>query len=395
MKTQLYIPKKIKVGYNLREDTYTKKLAYVIYYDDKGVLRKEDSWKKWIDKGCDGKIYDWNTREYKIEPENIREPLPTHDFDNIPTEGFVLNKKVGGYKSDWNFRATYARVFDPRGFEFEITIPNLLFILQECNCYKGKGLEGKFVYSWDGKDLVLLPENCNEYEKCMKFTVLQAGKIGVNDLIPGCSYQTKQQENYIYLGKFNWHEFKYKSGRFNGKYITNGTSSYKKQYIFIDESNKTFRPVSSLDFLAKINSDIPVSNYAELMDIFQKDKHSSPVSGFKTKSIENIDFKDNSDPNYHQHLGYLFKEVVTDSYDKYSLYKEIKYNHTTSKYEILGYTLSKSFNIIFSNKKIASRELEYNERYNKYYSKEEIQNMGFIEIYVVLENGIEIPFDKY
>ena len=47
---QLYIPKKINVGYQKREDTYTKKLGYVIYYDDKGVLRKEQSWKNWRDK---------------------------------------------------------------------------------------------------------------------------------------------------------------------------------------------------------------------------------------------------------------------------------------------------------------------------------------------------------
>lgn len=31
----IYIPKKIKVGYQNRSDTYTKKLAYVIYYDEK------------------------------------------------------------------------------------------------------------------------------------------------------------------------------------------------------------------------------------------------------------------------------------------------------------------------------------------------------------------------
>ena len=35
----IYIPEKIKVGYQNRNDTYTKKLAYVIYYDEKGKLR--------------------------------------------------------------------------------------------------------------------------------------------------------------------------------------------------------------------------------------------------------------------------------------------------------------------------------------------------------------------
>ncbi len=33
MNTQLFIPKKIKVGYVERNDTYTKKLGYVIYYE--------------------------------------------------------------------------------------------------------------------------------------------------------------------------------------------------------------------------------------------------------------------------------------------------------------------------------------------------------------------------
>jgi hypothetical protein len=37
-------------------------------------------------------------------------------------------------------------VYDPRGFEFEISIPNLLYILQECTSTKGKGLDGEFVY---------------------------------------------------------------------------------------------------------------------------------------------------------------------------------------------------------------------------------------------------------
>lgn len=73
------------MGFQTRNDTYTKKLAYVIYYDEKGKLRKEPSWNSWRDK--------------KIDPE---------EFDNVPTEGFVLNKKVGGYAGDWgNFRQAY------------------------------------------------------------------------------------------------------------------------------------------------------------------------------------------------------------------------------------------------------------------------------------------------
>ena len=44
MKANIFIPKKIKVGFQERDSTYTKKLAYVIYYDLQNKLRKETSW---------------------------------------------------------------------------------------------------------------------------------------------------------------------------------------------------------------------------------------------------------------------------------------------------------------------------------------------------------------
>lgn len=43
MKSEIIVPKKCKVGFNIRKDTYTKKLGYVIYHDGK-VWRKQASW---------------------------------------------------------------------------------------------------------------------------------------------------------------------------------------------------------------------------------------------------------------------------------------------------------------------------------------------------------------
>ena len=131
---RFFIPKQIKVGYNERSNTYTGKLGYVIYYDQKNVLRKERSWQSWR-----------------------QENLGFNDYPNEPLEGFVLNKHVGGYKSDWNFRQSYCRIYDPRGFEFEITIDNLLWILDWEDCMHGKGLTGTYVYGWIGYQLVLIP----------------------------------------------------------------------------------------------------------------------------------------------------------------------------------------------------------------------------------------------
>ena len=38
---QLFIPEKMKVGFQNRDGTYNGKLAYIIYFYKKGVLRKE------------------------------------------------------------------------------------------------------------------------------------------------------------------------------------------------------------------------------------------------------------------------------------------------------------------------------------------------------------------
>ena len=122
MTDKLFIPKTISVGYQKRSDTYSDLLGYVIYTDDKGVLRKEGSWQSWRDSNIDPKV-----------------------FNNEPTEGFILNKGIGGGGRGWDSRQSKIRIYDPRGHEIEITVANLLFILQEYTSAIGKEFYGKFV----------------------------------------------------------------------------------------------------------------------------------------------------------------------------------------------------------------------------------------------------------
>lgn len=182
----IFVPKIINVGYQNRVGTYTGKLAYIIYTDEKGTIRKKASWDSW--------------RDNDIEPDT---------FDNTPISGFVLNKKVGDTCSHWNFRQAYCRVYDPRGFEFEITIENLLYILENTNSIVGKGLEGEFVYGWSGKDLILLPTNSPDYKEIMSYTnaICSKNKITAKSLIVGATYLGKDGFNYIYLGKHTEYDY--------------------------------------------------------------------------------------------------------------------------------------------------------------------------------------------
>jgi len=110
MNTDMFLPKKIKVGFQKREDTYNGQLAYATYVDEQGFVKKESSFERW--------------RDYQIDTEM---------FDNEPMTGFVMNRRVGGYRTKWGFRDSYIRVYDPRGFEIEISVDNQLFILEHMN----------------------------------------------------------------------------------------------------------------------------------------------------------------------------------------------------------------------------------------------------------------------
>ena len=212
-----FIPKQIKVGYQSRGGTYTGKLAYIIYYDQKGELRKETSWQSWRDK-----------------------KLGEDTFNNYPIDGFVLNKHTGGYSSGWNYRQSYCRVYDPRGFEIEITIDNLLWILDWSDCYKGKGLDGKFCYGWSGTDLVLIPECTQDYKESKTFSdsLFITPKIEKKDLVIGSSYRLKTEDDMVYVGEFK---------------IQNklGTKYYSKPLFMKSNKPDTLYPVNPTSILVK------------------------------------------------------------------------------------------------------------------------------------------------
>lgn len=374
METQLYIPKKIKVGYQKREDTYSKRLAYIIYFDDKGKLRKETSWQGW--------------RDHK---------QPVEDYDNEPTEGFVLHKDIKRYNwSHFSSHRTMIRVYDPRGVEFEITTENLIGILMNSDCSK-RALSGKYVYAWSGPELVLLPTSCEEYEQAANYTVLQAAKIGAKDLVAGCSYKTKKEDDLVYVGKYMWYEFSnwYRSDKSN-------TRAGRKYYIFTGDDGKSFMLKSSLDFLAVKNSDSLVSNFAEIIEKFQRNPHSSDIVKWEVVPCEvNLE---TSTPQYS--YSPTLKESVYfkmngDTVCQYELHAQFKYNNDPNvgqpKYTLTGYTVNDQYKVDTTNKSQVKDSQDnrdsgyssyyYNRPQDPNYSAVDLQKHEYGHLFVTLENG--------
>lgn len=247
MKSKLTIPKAVKVGFQNRADTYSGKLAFVVFVDDKGKLRSQNAWEGWRDK--------------QIAPV---------DYNNEPTSGFVLNRDVGGtHRSySWNARREKVRVYDPRGFEFEINVENLLFILQECSSIKGKGLEGDFVYAWSGSQLILMPVSSQEYKQSVNFCELQKTKVTAKEIEPGCTYITKDDEEIMYLGRHVWREKKYINIGYNYGEVTK--SDKKHIFLYLNKKNRKGKQIywaaSGFTGLSARTSDKPIPEYAEEYD---------------------------------------------------------------------------------------------------------------------------------
>lgn len=413
MEEQLFIPKKLKVGFQKRNDTYTKKLAYVIYYDSKGVLRKETSWQSWRDK--------------KIEPM---------DVDNTPHSGFVLHKDVQRNSEYFGSGRNMIRIYDDRGIEFEITCDNLIFILMTTNCHK-RGLEGEFVYSWYGKELILLPVGCDEYKKAQMFTQIQGKSLSKADLIPGCAYTTKKLDTLIYLGNFPWVEEKYDYSK--SSYDTTAV----KKHVFVNENpysfdeydddendnlseedfdtpeeyndyleeienerldreewekekkdekvNPQFLTLSNVNTLSVRISDIPVSNYAELMQKFSKTKHAASPVKFEDypKEIELVVPNRITNPL----KGNFYVKDSNNKYSEYEIRPATKYGKNYKEVLMPGkWELEKQGTLKIQKGKIII-ERTYSD--SKKFTEQQIKKMNFVNLFVTLDNGEKTEVDKY
>lgn len=336
--TSLFIPEKIRVGFKNRNDTYTKKLAYVVYFDAKNKLRKETSWESWRDKN-----------------------IPFEDFENKPHGGFFINKNVERYNwSHFSSNRTYIRIYDDRGIEFEVTPENLIGILMHSDCLK-RQLVGDFVYAWSGKELVLLPVNSEEYQKAKNYTALQHSGVSAKDLKVGYLYKTKKNEDVVYMGRFNWYERNFESKICFKK---------KKKHIFISyqeyslkKPSEYFLDKSDVSFLASQNSVSEVPQYADLAEKLSNDNRILEFKGLELAIPSEFEFKIlskkeiqnswsyNNPPFGVKHQNLFFQEVSPDVINIFDLEHRISKEATENRYDPDEHLSFRFRKIGFINKK--------------------------------------------
>lgn len=177
MESKLIVPAKCRVGFQNRANALEGVLGFVVRHDAKGKISSLKNFEGWRDKTID--------------------PV---DFDNVPTEGFVINIPVrhGDY---WNAGVQKVRVHDPRGFEIEIVMDNLIHLIENA-VIDHRTINGKLVYAWSGNRLVLLSASSEQYAECVSYTARQDMKVSAKDLIVGATYRRKKSDAlFVYMGK--------------------------------------------------------------------------------------------------------------------------------------------------------------------------------------------------
>lgn len=174
----MFIPKELRVGFQERQDTFTKKLGYVTYIDEKGKLRQENSWRGWCD-----------------------ESIPVLEVANNPKSGFVMNKGITRWGHWSSSGRDKIRIWDPDGFEIEISVDNLIE-LQSFYDVSKREILGECVYAWEGKGVVLLPTVSPEFQEIWNVSRKQGNKIGIRGLVEGGIYEARDSNTqFMYIGK--------------------------------------------------------------------------------------------------------------------------------------------------------------------------------------------------
>lgn len=358
MKNNLFIPKKIKVGFQNRSDTYTGKLGYVIYEDEKGVWRKESSWNSWRDK-------------------NIQEV----EFDNKPVNGFVLNKGLQRVSYHWGSGRSVIRVYDSRDFEFEVSVDNLLGILTHSDVSKREIAE-EMVFAWAGTELVLLPINSEAYQESLKFTANQGKKISTKDLKPGFRYTNKKSgKEYIYIGFYNWWDWDYGYGS-DRKHLNKG-----KKHIFanyIEWQKKWEYSCPGVNTLMEVDSNEPVDNYAELASGFFETINSNKVVDIRFEKYD-IQLKETG-YSYHK----IFRFVEDDPTSVYYTHYADTTKNLIDFGETIKFELANSIKITTFRKSNPNYYYQYNK---PYYTEAVVDKKTYsYRIFLILENGKEVEW---
>ena len=231
----------LKVGFQKREDTYSSKLGFIIPADEITSNRNFTRW--------------------------INNQIPIEDIKNVPRSGFVLNKNI---KRNFSYSSSEKmRVFHPDGFEFEINMSNLSFILLNTNI-SAQEIMCDCVIGWFRGSVYLVPAHTEEGKD-----IINQNNVfrNISQIEIGCGLKIND-----------------KSFFYAGNHLIHGV----KKYVLLDPENSCYVDYAKLpefDEVTKpLNEDSIVEINVNLKKLLKLDIKRHKISAVKLLSLIYKDF---------------------------------------------------------------------------------------------------------
>lgn len=353
MEKAIIIPDKIIAGYRESYNNNMKK-AYISFINEKNKVNKESNFERYIDS--------------------------KESLNNEPISGFTLNKHEETYINEYTEGRTYVSLFDPRGFIVKISVGNYINICLSTDINKGE-IKGKFIYAFINGYPILLNVESKEYKDSLN---RQQEMIPVNadTIVVGQRYclkrdakKNKNPDQYIYLGKHNYHEIlNYVNhvlahGR---NYITDNNKG-KKHIFMLDgkdrHGNAVFKSFMPNSLLTVDNSDYIDENIDDYINQYLNTRE---YSGLKIKYLdEDIETKiENNKVQNIDFVGFVGNKV-------YFIFTKSKYDEKNTVKLSISVFDKKDFNDNFLISSVLNNYIkknsynEYEELYKRYIDKNE------------------------
>jgi hypothetical protein len=120
-------------------------------------------------------------------------------IDNVPVTGFRISDHAR--RGGWRGGSTVIQIEDPRGFELQITVDNMIQIMNNNICVNGE-IQIPCVWGRDGKENILLPINSEPYENAMENTERLKQTVSMRSVKIGNKIEMKDGRVGIYYGAY-------------------------------------------------------------------------------------------------------------------------------------------------------------------------------------------------
>lgn len=170
-------------------------LAFLTPYEENAAGRKR---METVDRWAQDSEYTMVNGTWTKVPNTLKSAI----IDNVPLAGFSIAKSVRR-DSSWNGGNVVWRIEDPRGYEWEISSPNLAQILTQTGIAAGGVINGRCIIGRLAGANILVPEGTDLWDQMQADLVkreVKANQKNVTGYNPGDMVKIKTGEKFVYLG---------------------------------------------------------------------------------------------------------------------------------------------------------------------------------------------------